>query len=151
ADNVFITLTAKEINPEVQVIAKASEYSSEKKLHRAGASYVVMPDRLGGMHMANLVTKPYVIEFLELLNGVGDQHLELMEVDHDTLKDEFRNKSLGQLDIRNKTGATILAFKDREEGFVFNPHSKVKIDEGDVLIVLGSKDNLKNFNDEFVE
>jgi len=151
ADNVFITLTAKEINPGVKVIAKASEASSEKKLMRAGASHVVMPDRLGGMHMANLVTKPYVIEFLELLNGVGDQHLELAEVSHDKLKDPYKEQSLRELDIRNKTGATIIAFKDDKVGFVFNPHSEKKVDEGDVLIVLGTRENLEQFNQHFLK
>lgn len=151
ADNVFITLTAKEINPNVKVIAKASETSSEKKLMRAGASHVVMPDRLGGMHMANLVTKPYVIEFLKLLNGVGEQQLELEEVSFEKLKDEFHEQSLRQLDIRNKTGATILAFKDDKAGFVFNPHSEKKVDKNDVLIVLGTRENLEKFNDVFLK
>jgi len=149
AENVFITLTAKEINSNIQVIARASEPSAEKKLLRAGASYVVMPDRLGGMHMANLVTKPYVIELLEMLNGVGKQPLELEEVDYEHLKDEIKDKSLSDLDIRNKTGATIIAYKDDKEGFLFNPHSDKKIGAGDVLIVLGTKENLTKFNDEF--
>lgn len=151
ADNVFITLTAKEINPKVKVIAKASETSSEKKLMRAGASHVVMPDRLGGMHMANLVTKPYVIEFLKLLNGVGDQQLELEEVSFEKLKDEYHNQTLRELDIRNKTGATILAFKDDKAGFIFNPHSEKKVDKNDVLIVLGTREHLDRFNNTFLK
>jgi len=151
ADNVFITLTAKEINKSINVIAKASESSSEKKLLRAGASHVVMPDRLGGMHMANLVTKPYVIEFLELLNGVGDQHLELAEVDHERLKEEHRTKSLRELDIRSKTGATIIAFKADKVGFLFNPPPSKTVGEGDVLIVLGTKEDLEKFNQTFVK
>lgn len=150
ADNVFITLTAKEIRPDIKVIAKASEPSSERKLIRAGASHVVMPDRLGGMHMANLVTKPYVIEFLELLNGVGEQKLELTEVDHSSLKAEYQEQSLKQLDIRNRTGATIIAYKDDVDGFVFNPNSEKKIAKGDVLIVLGSKENLEKFSENFL-
>ncbi|MBL3654636.1 potassium channel protein [Fulvivirga sp. 2943] len=151
ADNVFITLTAKEINPRINVIAKASETNSEKKLYRAGASHVVMPDRLGGIHMANLITKPYVIEFLELLNGVGDAKLELEEVSYAKLKNEFHNKTIKELDIRNKSGVTILAFKDDLEGFIFNPQSDKKIEKGDVLIILGTKKNLHNFNNHFIK
>ncbi|MEQ9167095.1 MAG: potassium channel protein [Fulvivirga sp.] len=150
ADNVFITLTARELNRKIKIISKANEPTSEKKLYRAGATYVVMPDRLGGIHMANLITKPYVIEFLELLNGVGDSKLVLEEVSHDKLKAEYQNKSLRELDVRNKTGATIIAFKDEVEGFIFNPHSEKAIQEGDVLIVLGNTKNIVQFKQVFV-
>lgn len=150
ADNVFITLTARELNPSVNIIAKATEESSEKKLLRAGASHVVMPDRLGGMHMANLITKPYVIEFLELMNGLDDSKMLLEEISHETLKAEFQNKSLRELDIRNKTGATIIAFKDDQLGFVFNPHSEKMVEKGDVLIVLGKAQNIESFKEAFV-
>ncbi|MTI41584.1 potassium channel protein [Fulvivirga lutimaris] len=150
ADNVFITLTARELNRKIKIISKANEPTSEKKLYRAGATYVVMPDRLGGIHMANLITKPYVIEFLELLNGVGDSKLVLEEVSHDKLKAEYQNKSLRELDVRNKTGATIIAFKDEVEGFIFNPHSEKAVQEGDVLIVLGNTKNIAQFKQVFV-
>lgn len=150
ADNVFITLTARELNKKMKIISKANEPTSEKKLYRAGATYVVMPDRLGGIHMANLITKPYVIEFLELLNGVGDSKLVLEEVSHDKLKQEYQNKSLRELDVRNKTGATIIAFKDEVEGFIFNPHSEKAVQKGDVLIVLGNTKNIVQFKQVFV-
>ncbi|MTI23123.1 potassium channel protein [Fulvivirga sp. RKSG066] len=150
ADNVFITLTAKQIKPDVKVIARASEPSSEKKLLRAGASHVVMPDRLGGMHMANLVTKPNVVQFLEMMNGVGEASLDMQEVAQGALKPEFQNKTLGELDIRNKTGATIIAFKDEHKGFIFNAKSRAQVNKGDVLIVLGTKETLRDFNESFL-
>jgi len=67
ADTVYIALTARELNPGMLIIARASEEQSESKLRRAGADKVVMPDALGGIHMAHLITKPYVNEFLERL------------------------------------------------------------------------------------
>ena len=145
ADNVFITLTARGINPDIQVIARASDTNSELKLHRAGASHVVMPDRLGGMHMANLVTKPAVIEFLELLNGVGEQKLMLEEVGYLSLKNEFRDHSLRDLHIRKRTGVTVIAFKDDEQGFIFNPHAEKIVEEGDTMIILGRHEQLQEF------
>ncbi len=150
ADNVFITLTARELNPQVYVISKASETSSEKKLYRAGASHVVMPDRLGGMHMANLITKPYVIEFLELINGVGETALRLEEISYNKLKDEYHNKSLKEMDIRRQTGVTIIAFKDDEEGFIFNPQSDKRVGEGDILIVLGTPSHFEQFTNRYL-
>ncbi|UII28159.1 hypothetical protein LVD15_06970 [Fulvivirga maritima] len=101
--------------------------------------------------MANLITKPYVIEFLELLNGVGDAKLELEEVSYAKLKNEFHNKTIKELDIRNKSGVTILAFKDDLEGFIFNPQSDKKIEKGDVLIILGTKRNLNNFKINYIK
>lgn len=151
ADNVFITLTARGINPGIQVIARASDTNSELKLYRAGAAHVVMPDRLGGIHMANLVTKPAVIEFLELLNGVGEQKLVLEEVNYSNLIDEFRDHSLKDLNIRQRTGITVIAFKDDRQGFIFNPHAEKVISEGDTMIILGKKDQLKKFIDIYVK
>lgn len=151
ADNVFITLTAKELNPQIQIIAKATERNTEKKLRRAGADHVVMPDRVGGSYMASLVTRPSVVEFLEILNGDQDSEYSLEEINHNLLKEKFKNLSLGQMDVKNKTGATVLAFKDKKEGFVFNPHSEVKCNEGDVIILLGDKKSLRAFKDEFLD
>ncbi|WKK82718.2 potassium channel family protein [Marivirga arenosa] len=150
ADNVFITLTAKEINPQIQIIAKATERNTEKKLRRAGADHIVMPDRVGGSYMASLVTKPSVVEFLELLNGDQQSEYSLEEINHNLLKDEFKNLSIGEMDVKNKTGATVLAFKDKKQGFVFNPNSEVKCNEGDVLILLGDKKSIQAFKDKFV-
>ncbi|MEO1055235.1 MAG: NAD-binding protein, partial [Bacteroidota bacterium] len=150
-DNVFITLTAKEMNPRVKVIARATDENSEKKLHRAGASYVVMPYTLGGMHMANLITKPYVIEFLELLNGVGDVKVNLEEVSREALSKEYHGKTLKEMDIRQKTGATIIAIKNGKRGFQFNPHADKVIDDDDVMIVLGTDDCITKFRKEFTD
>lgn len=150
ADNVFITLTAKELNPGINIISKATEASSEKKLYRAGASHVVMPDRLGGMHMANLVTKPYVIEFLEMINGVGETTLLLEEIEFSQFKSEYQNSTIREMAIRRQTGATIIAFKDETEGFIFNPPGESKMTNGDILIILGTQEHLTNFRHSFL-
>lgn len=150
SDNVFITLTAKELNPDIHIIAKATNINSEKKLYRAGAAHVVMPDYLGGVHMAHLVTKPFVIEFLDLISGVGGSKLELEEVSYENLKPEFRDKTIRDLDIRNKSGATIIAFKDDVKGFMFNPHSSKVVSHGDILILLGDAQAMKKFKGSYV-
>ncbi|MEM1407150.1 MAG: potassium channel protein [Bacteroidota bacterium] len=151
SDNVFITLTARELNPNIKVIAKATEVTSEKKLYRAGAAHVVMPDYLGGVHMAHLITKPYVIEFLDLISGVGGSKLELEEVSYNDLKDNYKNKTLKDLDIRNVSGATVIGFKDDLKGFLFNPHSTKQISEGDVLILLGETEHIGKFKESYLK
>ncbi|MEO0555714.1 MAG: potassium channel protein [Bacteroidota bacterium] len=151
SDNVFITLTARELNPNIKIIAKATEVTSEKKLYRAGAAHVVMPDYLGGVHMAHLITKPYVIEFLDLISGVGGSKLELEEVSYNDLKDNYKNKTLKDLDIRNVSGATVIAFKDDLKGFLFNPHSTKQISEGDILILLGETEHIGKFKESYLK
>jgi voltage-gated potassium channel len=145
ADNIVIALTARELNPAVQIVSKASHDSSEKKLHSAGAKSVVKPYSLGGIHLANLVTRPYVIEFLELITGVGDHNLKLEEFTFRDLKDEYQNKTIKELDIRRQTGATVIGLKDPEKGFIFNPDSDFVISVDDVLILFGSDESIANF------
>ena len=151
SDNVFISLTAKEMNPEIFVIARASEEQSEQKLYRVGADRVVLPDALGGLQMAQLLTKPYVIEFLDLINGIGmaSEDTVLEELEFADLKDEYRNKTIKDLDIHNETGASILAFKDHEKGFQFSPDPSTVVTDGDILLVLGSKSAVKKIKSHY--
>lgn len=154
ADNVFISLTARELNPSIYIISRSSEESSEKKLLRAGADRVVMPDALGGIHMAQLVTKPYVIEFLDLLSGIGahTEKLMLEEVSFHNLHRNFRNKSISELDVRKDTGATIIAITDRSRnGFQFNPAGDTCITEGVVLIILGKQEEIDMFHRSYTD
>lgn len=145
ADNMIICITAKGINPNLNIIARASEESAEKKLYRAGANKVVKPFAIGGIHMAHLITQPYVIEFLEILTGIKEQDLQLEEYMFNELKEDFKNKTVKELDIRQNTGATVIGVKDPEKGFIFDPNSQTPIKKGDILIVLGSQDSLKKF------
>ena len=144
-DNVFITLTARELNPRVRIISRASEESSEKKLLRAGASQVVMPDAIGGVHMARLITKPEVIEFLNILTGASNENLKLEDVRFDELKEEYRYKTLRELNIRQHTGATVIGFRHPATGFTFNPHGDLKFVEGDTMIIIGTGRSIEAF------
>ena len=147
ADNVFISLTAKELNPKIEVVARANEERSERKLRRAGASKVVKPDALGGVHMAQLITKPVVIEFLDLLNGLSSTDLILEEFSSKEFKLLYRNKTLRELDIRKKTNAMVIGFKNSNKGFVFTPSSNTKINEESVLILLGKSSDINRFKE----
>ncbi len=150
ADNVFITLTAKELNPNIQIIARASEENTTNKLRRAGANKVVMPDAVGGIHMAQLITKPYVIEFLDLFTGTENSQFALEEVPYNSLKTPFKDKSIRELDIRNKTGATLVGFKDDIKGFLFNPSPDMLVGPDDVMILLGSHSDINTFRELYV-
>jgi voltage-gated potassium channel len=150
SDNVFITLTARELNPDIHVIARASDPNSEKKLIRAGAHNVILPDVLGGLHMSQLITKPYVIEFLDLLNGVSSQELHLEEIEFEDIKSEFHNKTIGDLDVRAKSGVSIIGVRRGEKGFAFNPGPDTIINMGSILIVLGNNNQIEMFSDLYL-
>ena len=151
AANVFITLTARALNPAIKIISRASEKVTEGKLFRAGADKVIMPDIMGGMLMAQLVTKPVVIEFLDLLTGVSTNgegyHLE--EIGYHNLKPEFRDKSLKELNVREITGNTIIGMKDDKKGLIPGPSPETIVGPNDYMIVLGSHQSLGQFMRHF--
>lgn len=150
SDNVFITLTARELNPDIHVIARASDPNSERKLRRAGAHNVILPDVLGGLHMSQLITKPYVIEFLDLLNGVSTDDLHLEEITYEAIRTDYHNKTIGDLNIRAKSGVTIIGVRRGEGGFAFNPGPDTIINKDSILIVLGNKNQIEKFSDLYL-
>ena len=138
ANNVFVVLTARELNPDLKIISRASEERADKKLKRAGATNVIMPDRIGGQRMAKLVAQPDVVEFLEyvLLQSVDDVYV--VEISCKNLQACFNGKSIGNLDIRNKSGANIIGLKTPEGQYLFNPRADYVLNKDDQLFVLGS-------------
>ncbi len=150
SENVFITLTAREMNPEIKIISRASDEKVEKKLMRAGANHVVMPDALGGFHMAHIVTKPFIVEFVEMLSGFGESEYILEEISYLQIRLEYRDKSLAEMDIRKNTGVTVFGFKDAKKGIIFNPEPQTKFSQNDILILLGKEDSIKTFKKKYI-
>lgn len=151
ASNVYVVLSVREINPTVTIIARASSESAQQKLRRAGATHVVMPDAIGGMHMANLIIRPEVVEFIDLLNGVGENKLRLDELRFANLKEQYRNDTIHQLQTGNTSGVNVIGFKDAKQGFVFNPNPHRKFDEGDTIIVIGQENEIRAFMRQFMK
>ena len=120
ADNLFIVLSARTLNPNLIIISRASDDNSDKKLKIAGANNVIMPDKIGGAHMASLVLKPDVIEFIDHITGQGGPDINLEEILFDNLPIPLRNKTIRDLEIRNKSGANIVGFKKGNGEFVIN-------------------------------
>lgn len=145
SENVFITLTAREMNPDIKIISRASDEKVEKKLMRAGVNHVVMPDALGGFHMAHIVTKPFIVEFVEMLSGFGSSEYVLDEISYLQVKLEYRDKTLSELDIRKNTGATVFGFKDAKKGIVFHPDPRTKFSKDDIMILLGNETSIGEF------
>jgi len=145
ADNVFVVLTARSMNPALKIISRASEVESITKLRRAGATNVIMPERIGGQRMAKLVTQPDVVEFLEyiLLQKSDDVSLEEISCTH--MATHFVNKTLKTLQAKDKSGINIIGIKISGAKYVFNPDPELTLSRGDQLFVLGSPVQIKEF------
>ncbi|RLD63439.1 MAG: potassium channel protein [Bacteroidetes bacterium] len=143
ADNLYVVLTARQINSSIKIVSRVSNISSNSKLKKAGANFVVMPDLIGGKHMAKLVAQPDIVEFLDkiLLQSKGEVNLE--EFSCCSLRKEFVDKSIGELGIRNITGANIIGMKKGEGKFIFNPSHEEKLSQNDKIFVLGTNNQLE--------
>jgi len=142
ADNVFIVLSAKYLNSNLHIISRASFANSVMKLKKAGAANVIMPDRIGGTHMATLVSKPDVVEFIDYLSGEEGESINIESVGYEKLPPEIRDKSLSVIMDWKKTGVNCIGVKDEEGKFIINPPGSIVISQGMKVIVLGNKNQI---------
>lgn len=142
ADNLFVVLSARQLNKAIKIISRASNESSYKKLKIAGADNVIMPDKIGGDHMASLVTTPDVIEFVDRLTIEGETTANLEEIDVDELPQSYIGKTILDLDLRKKTGCTVIGFRHPEKDYEINPEADSVLVKGSHLIVLGRPEQI---------
>lgn len=143
ADNVFIVLSARSLNPKLNIISRASSLSAVTKLYKAGADHVVMPDLIGGTHMATLVSKPDVVEFIDFLSGEDGESIHIEAVGYNKLPPGIRDKNLQQIMAWKKTGVNCIGIKDEAGKFIINPPDDVVITQGMKVIVLGTKEQIE--------
>lgn len=147
ADNLFIVLTARTLNPNLTIISRASEDNSDKKLKLAGADNVIMPDKIGGAHMASLVEKPDIMEFVDFITGQGGDNIRLEEIKFTNLTNEFKNRTIRDLEVRNKSGANIIGFKIANGDYIINPSPDTVIIPDSKLFVLGTTDQVNKLKE----
>jgi voltage-gated potassium channel len=141
ADNVYISLTARGLNPDLFILARAAEESSITKLTRAGADKVVSPYDIGARSMANTILRPTVIDFIELAMHNHNLDLQMEELTVGA-QSEIKNLTLMESDIRKDYDLIVVAIKKRSGEMIFNPSSQAKIQVGDILVALGDRKNL---------
>jgi len=142
AVNVFITLTARALNPNIFIVARATSEEVESRLKKAGADVVFSPYIVGARRMAASVLKPNAVEFLDLVMHSQEMEFILEEVKVNS-KSRMKGKTLKECDIRKKTGALVLCIKKSDGQLLTNPPSWAVIGENDVLIVLGTPEQLQ--------
>jgi len=140
ADNVYVVLTARDLNPDIHIVARAAEEQAEAKLIRAGANRVVAPTIIGGHRMAMALTKPAVGDFLDSITAnqldLGFEQLEVEPVS------SFVGRRLSETNIRSQLNIVIVSIRRANGEIIFNPNAETVIQAGDMLIAIGSAESL---------
>ena len=146
ADNLYVVLSARQKKNDLIIISRASYDESHDKLKIASADNVIMPNKLGGAHMASLVTTPDVVEFLDNITLEGNAEINLEEISLNHLPGDFQNKTVKDLNARLHTGCNIIGFKTPEGKYVINPSAETMLIPNSKLFVLGSNEQIKKLN-----
>ncbi|MCD6570112.1 MAG: potassium channel protein [Deltaproteobacteria bacterium] len=143
--NVYITLIARELNPSIFILARAETEDSIRNIKRAGADRVVSPYMIGGRHMANIILKPTVVDFVELATGEKREDFYIqMEEFKINASSALIDKTLRDSPIRKDLGLTVVAIKGGEGDMIFNPLAEYSLSKGDILVCIGEMNALKS-------
>ena len=145
ADNLFIVLSARQLKSDMRIISRATEENSYKKLKLAGADNVIMPDRIGGSHMASLVVVPDLVEFLDNLSVSGEQDsINVEQISFDKICTDGVERTISEIDIRKKTGCSIIGYKSPSGTYVVNPEPSLKLERESKLIMIGRPEQIES-------
>ncbi len=140
ADNVYVTLTAKSLNPAVTIVARAERPEAEEKLRRAGADTVIFPSVMGGRQMVSAITRPVIMDFMENVFYNQELHLDIAEIAV-AAGSALVGKTLAASGIKERYDSMVVAVK-RGDGLITTPDASLAIAAGDVMIVLGHRQAL---------
>ena len=149
AANLFVVLSARQLSNDLNIISRASLITSQKKLRLAGADQVIMPDKIGGDHMASLVVMPDLISFMDELSVEGEHTTNLEEVAIEDFDEQGECNSLRDLDLRRKTGCTIIGYIAPDGTYTINPEADMPLQPKSKVIVLGRPEQIRKLNEMF--
>jgi voltage-gated potassium channel len=148
AENLFVVLTAKKLNPSLRVISKAVEAESEQKIRMVGADGVVMPNFIGGLRMVSEMIRPSIVNFLDIMLRAKDKTIRIDEIDL-AEGSPLAGKSIGDTGILDREGVTVVALRDRrEDSYLFNPSCKTVLNENNIIVVMGNIDIINKIKEE---
>ena len=142
ADNLYVVLSSRQLNAQATIVSRATDESSQKKLIIAGANHVIMPDKIGGDHMASLLVTPDLVEFVNRISLDGERSANLEEISVEDLPKHYLLKSIRDLDLRRKTGCSVIGFITGEGDYIVNPSSDTVLKAKSNLILLGRPDQI---------
>lgn len=148
ADNMYVAVSARELNPDLMIVVRSDKTEAESKLKRVGADRVVQTHRLAGKRMANLLLRSGVCDFLDLSMGADRPEFDLTEMSVES-SSPLASKNIKETRLRERTGMTILAIKKKGEvRFNSNPSTNTVIETGDRLILIGTPEQLESLEKE---
>jgi len=148
SDNLYIALSARNVRPDIQIVARASDEDAERKILLAGADRVVMPYQAAGRTMANMVLKPQVMSFLDTVTTAAGPDLHMVEIEvSDTCTSA--GKTIRESRVRHDTGAIIVALRRKDGSFDTTPEPEAVIEPGDVIVGVGTTEELQRLEDLF--
>jgi voltage-gated potassium channel len=148
ADNLFIVLSARQINSKLKIISRATEETSYRKLKLAGADNVIMPDKIGGDHMASLVVVPDLVEFLDNLSVSGENDsMNVEQVSFEQVCPNGKERAITDLDLRKKTGCSIIGYKSPDGEYIVNPEPSLVVKKNSKLILIGRPNQIESLKE----
>lgn len=149
ADNLYLVLTVRLINPSLFILSKAMDEEAERKILQIGANKVVSPYKLSGLKIAQGLIRPTLVDFMDLI--IRRKELSLFMEELVVKKDsKLANRNLTECDIRRTANVIVVAVKKPGEDIVFNPSPDIKIETGDILLVLGDIDAVNQFENVYL-
>jgi voltage-gated potassium channel len=149
SDNLFIVLSAKELNRELRIVSRAKEVRSRQKMIKAGASHVIMPEQIGGFYMATLIAKPGAVGFFSFIANELSADIGFEELTYDQLPDRYREHPIRELRIRSFTGVNIIGQRLTDGQYRINPSPDTILQPGESYIVIGNPEQLAEFRAYF--
>ncbi|MCD6422571.1 MAG: potassium channel protein [Elusimicrobia bacterium] len=140
--SLYVVISAKSLNPKIKILVSVVEEDAFAKMKRAGADYVISPQKIGGLRMASTVLRPNVVSFLDIMlkESEGEWRIEEVEVPE---KSPFLNKTLAESQISKNTGLVVIAMRKAKTGrFVYNPDASMRLEAKDKILVLGNQELL---------
>ena len=149
ADNLYVVLSSRQLNANTTIVSRANNESSQHKLKIAGADNIIMPDKIGGDHMAALLVTPDLVEFVNRISLDGESSANLEEIAVEDLPKEYLLKSIRDLDLRKKTGCSVIGFVTGDGEYIINPSSDMVLQPKSNLILLGRPDQIVKIKEVF--
>ena len=151
ADNLFIVLSARQMNANLKIISRATEETTYNKLKLAGADHVIMPDRIGGDHMASLVVVPDLVEFLDNLSVSGEQDsMNVEQIPFEKVCPNGQEQAIENLDLRKKTGCLIIGYKTPGGEYIVNPEPSMLLQKDSKLILIGRPNQIESLKELYL-
>lgn len=146
ASNVFVVMSARQLNPTLKIISRLNSAEDETKLRRAGANHVVMPERIGGFYMATLINKPDLVEFFNLISNMGTSRVVFEEIPVSRLKPDYHLRSIADGGMLEDSTLPIIALRHADGRYELNPGHQTVLLPDMHIVVLGDLAQIHQFS-----